>query len=185
LFYIQIWKLFGDYLKMRKALSVLNELKEKGLIKDYAIGGGIATLRWTEPFFTEDLDVFIVVEEKGEDSELIILTPIYEYLKNKGYLWKKQWIIIEDIPVDIFPADSLEREAVENASEIEYEGVYTKVFTPEYLIAIFLRVNREKDIMKARLLLSQVEMDLEKLKSILTRYGLYEKFENFRSKIEG
>jgi len=29
---------------MREAIQVINELKEKGLIKDYAIGGGIATL---------------------------------------------------------------------------------------------------------------------------------------------
>ena len=36
---------------MKKAIEVMNELKEKGLIKDYAIGGAIAALRWVEPFF--------------------------------------------------------------------------------------------------------------------------------------
>jgi len=30
---------------MKNAIKVLNELKEKALIKDYAIGGGIATLK--------------------------------------------------------------------------------------------------------------------------------------------
>lgn len=78
---------------MRKALLVLNELKDKGLIRDYAIGGAIAVLRWTEPFFTEDLDIFIVLEKKRNDKSLIVLTPIYEHLKNKGYLREKHWIV--------------------------------------------------------------------------------------------
>ncbi|RLA85064.1 MAG: hypothetical protein DRG40_05085 [Deltaproteobacteria bacterium] len=35
---------------MRKALEIIDELKKEGIIKDYAIGGAIAALRWTEPF---------------------------------------------------------------------------------------------------------------------------------------
>jgi len=31
-------------------IEVMNKLKEKGLIKDYAIGGAIAALRWVELF---------------------------------------------------------------------------------------------------------------------------------------
>ena len=37
---------------MKKAIEVMNELKKKKLIKDYAIGGAIAALRWVEPFYT-------------------------------------------------------------------------------------------------------------------------------------
>jgi len=33
----------------------------------------------------------------------------------------------------MFPADPLEKEAVEQAQEAEYEGVRTKVIVPEYL----------------------------------------------------
>jgi hypothetical protein len=43
----------------------MNNLKEKGLIKDYAIGGAIATLRWTEPFFTRDLDIFVIPKKRS------------------------------------------------------------------------------------------------------------------------
>jgi hypothetical protein len=46
---------------MKNVLEVMNNLKEKGLIKDYAIGGAIATLKWTEPFFTRDLDKFFIL----------------------------------------------------------------------------------------------------------------------------
>jgi predicted nucleotidyltransferase len=165
---------------MRKTLEVMNELKEKGLIKDYAIGGAIATLRWTESFFTQDLDVFIILGEETSEKGLIILSPIYEYLKNRGYVLEKHWLIIEGVPVDIFPADVLEKEAIEDAQEIEYEGVKTKIISPEYLIALFLRANREKDNIKIQMLLEQAEIDLKKLTHILTKYGLYEKLKKFK-----
>ena len=153
----------------------MNELKERGLIKDYAIGGAIAALRWTEPFFTVDLDVFIILEEEADERGLIVLSPIYEYLKERGYVWKGHWIMIEGIPVDIFPADPLEKEAIAEAEEIEYEGVNTKVLTPEYLIALFARAGREKDKRKISLLLEQAEVDRQKLERILDRYGLSER----------
>lgn len=170
---------------MKNALNVLNELKEKGLIKDYAIGGAIAALRWTEPFFTQDLDIFIVLEKEADEKGVIILSPIYEYLKSKGYVWKGHWIMIEGVPVDIFPADPLEKEAIEEAEEAEYEGVRTKVIIPEYLIALFLRGGRDKDLRKVQMLLEQCEIDRERLQSILTQYGLDEKFRDFEEKCYG
>lgn len=104
---------------MKETLRILNELKEEGLIKDYVIGGGIAALRWVEPFFTQDLDIFVVFEEGSTERGLIDLSPLYEYLKDKGYVRERQWIMIEGVPVDVFPADPLEKEAVEQAQEAE------------------------------------------------------------------
>ncbi|MGQ9535429.1 MAG: hypothetical protein ACUVTF_09425 [bacterium] len=160
----------------------MNELKENGLIKDYAIGGAIEALRWTEPFFTQDLDVFVILEKEVNEERLIVLSPIYEYLKSKGYVWKKHWVIIEGVPVDISPADVLEKKAIEETMEIEYEGVKTKIIIPEYLIALFLRANREKDIRKIQMLLDQAEINENKLNKILSEYGLEEKFLEFRRK---
>jgi len=77
--------------------------------------------------------------------------------------------------VDIFPADPLEKEAITEAEEIEYEGVKTKVLTPEYLIALFSRAGREKDRRKIDLLLEQAEVDRQKLGRILDQYGLSER----------
>ncbi|OGF68033.1 MAG: hypothetical protein A2Y62_19355 [Candidatus Fischerbacteria bacterium RBG_13_37_8] len=165
---------------MKNTIKALNELREKGLIKDYAIGGAIAALRWTEPFFTQDLDIFVILEKDDSESKLIVLTPIYEYLKAKGCVWEKHWLIIEGVPVDIFPADDLEMEAIENAQETEYETVKTKIMTPEYLIALFLRAGREKDKRKIQMLLEQSEIDIEKLNSVLQKYGLIDKFEEYK-----
>ncbi|MEW6481478.1 MAG: nucleotidyltransferase [bacterium] len=170
---------------MKNVLNILNELKDKGLIKDYAIGGAIGALRWTQPFFTEDLDIFIILKKERGEKELIILSPVYEYLKKKGYTWKGHWIIIEGVPVDIFPADELEKEAIEDAKETEYEGTKTKVMTPEYLVALFLRAFREKDKRKIEMILKQTDVDKEKLDEILNKYGLTEKFSKFKKRYYG
>jgi predicted nucleotidyltransferase len=165
---------------MKHTLIVLNEMKEKGLFRDYAIGGAMAALRWTEPFFTQDLDIFIILQKEIREDEIINLSALYEYLKNKGYEWSGQWIIIEGIPVEFIPAEGLAKEAVEYGVDIEFEGVKTRVISPEYLIALFLSAGREKDKIKVRLLLDQADIDKEKLEIILRKYSLYNKFERFK-----
>jgi len=169
---------------MKKTIEVINTLKEEGLIKDYAIGGAIGVLRWVEPFFTQDLDIFIILIKEIKEG-VIDLSPIYEYLKERGCFWKGQWIIIEGIPVDLIPADVLEKEAVESAQDTEYERVKTKVITPEYLVALFLRAGRDKDIRKIEMLLEQAKIDMEKLDKILKKYRLDGKFNKFREKGHG
>lgn len=161
---------------MRQTLKVVNELKDKGLINDYAIGGGIAALFYIEPFLTYDLDVFIISVERTDEKNLIVLSPIFDYLKSKGYSWKGEHIIIEGVPVQFIPADELEKEAVENAKVIEYEGIKAKVITPEYLTVILLRAGRKKDIEKIEKLLEQTDVDRTKLEEILNKFGLKEKF---------
>lgn len=161
---------------MEKTIKVINKLQKEGLIKEYAIGGGIATIFYVEPFLTYDLDVFIIPSEKGEEKNLILLSPISDYLEDKGYSWKGKHIIIEGVPVQFIPVDKLEEEAVRNAKEIKYEGVETKVMTPEYLIPILLRAGRKKDIEKIEKLLDQTKIDMKKLKGILHKYDLDKKF---------
>ncbi len=161
---------------MRQTLKVVNGLKDKGLINDYAIGGGIAALFYIEPFLTYDLDVFIISVERTDEKNLIVLSPIFDYLKSKGYSWKGEHIIIEGVPVQFIPADELEKEAVENAKVIEYEGIKAKVITPEYLTVILLRAGRKKDIEKIEKLLEQTDVDRTKLEEILNKFGLKEKF---------
>lgn len=162
---------------LKKTLEVINELHQKGLVKDYAIGGAVAALKWVEPFFTRDLDIFVIpITEPGAPAVISFL-PIYDSLKAKGYdRWTGQWILIEGIPVEFLPAEGLAKEAVEEALRVEFEGIKTKVMTPEHLIALFVKAFREKDKMKIRLLLAQGKIDREKLGGILTRHGLGEKF---------
>lgn len=169
---------------MKKALEILNELKEKGLLGDYAIGGGIATIFYTEPVFTYDLDVFVIVKPKPQ-GKIISLAPIYDYLKSKGYVWEGEHIVIEDMPVQFIPAGTdLEKEAVENAKDITYSGARTKVVPAEYLIAIALRVGRRKDFEKVGRLFDQAKIDKNTLEKILKKHNLWEKFEKWKEKLK-
>ena len=163
---------------MEKTIKIINELQKEGLIKNYAIGGGIATIFYTEPFLTYDLDVFIIPSEKGKEKNLFLLAPIFDYLEDKGYQWKGEHIIIEGMPVQFIPVDKLEEEGVTNAEEIKYEGVKTKVMKPEYLISVLLRAGRKKDIEKIEKLLEQTKIDMKKLEDILNKHGLSEKFKS-------
>lgn len=160
---------------MRKTLKIINELKKKGLIEDYAIGGGIATIFYVEPFLTYDLDVFIIPSKKEKRKNLILLSPMFDYLKDKGYHWSGEHIIIEGIPVQFIPADKLEEEAIRKAKQTEYEGIKIRVMTPQYLTSILLRAGRKKDMEKIEKLMQQAKVDMKKLKDILHRYGLSEK----------
>ncbi|MCM8820377.1 MAG: nucleotidyltransferase [Candidatus Omnitrophica bacterium] len=165
---------------MRETIKVINKMVKEGLFNDYAIGGGIATMFYIEPFLTYDIDIFLLLEHwKGN---VVLLTPVYDYLKEAGYKWKGEHIIVEGVPVQFIPADELEKEAIKNARRIVYEGVKTKIIGPEYLIAILLRAGRKKDIEKIEKILDEVKIDKKILNDILTRYGLDESFRAFLKK---
>lgn len=160
-------------------MKIVNELKRKKLIRDYAIGGGIGTIFYTEPFFTYDLDIFVVIP-KEKKGKIDLLSDVFEYLKNKGYKWKGEHIIIEGIPVQFIVCDEMEEEGVREAV-VKYVGrVKTKVFSPEYLIAMLLKSGRKKDIEKIRKLFEETQVNRLKLRKILRKFNLSEKLRKFK-----
>ena len=50
---------------MEKTIGIINGMREEKLFEQYAIGGGIAAVFYIEPVMTFDLDIFILVEQKG------------------------------------------------------------------------------------------------------------------------
>lgn len=156
------------------ALRVMNGLKAEGAIEDYAVGGGIAVLRYTEPFLTQDLDLFVVVEQTGG---LAVLTTIYNRFRELGHAWHRDYLVVGGVPVQFIAADVLEAEAIKNAAHTRFLGVPTKVFTPEYLIAILVRAGRQKDRIKVHMLLEQTRVNKVILYDVLARYRLTSKFE--------
>ncbi|HOK57319.1 MAG TPA: hypothetical protein PKV21_05145 [bacterium] len=156
---------------MEKTIKVINELKKKGLINDYAIGGGIGALFYIEPFLTYDLDIFVVLKEEP-DKVIIDLSNIYNYLQSKGYKWKGEHILIEGVPVQFIVADELEEEGIKNAKKVRYKGIPTKVLSPEYLIAIFLRTGRKKDIEKVERFFEETKINKRKLRNILKKFNI-------------
>jgi hypothetical protein len=166
---------------MEKVLKVIKGLKGKEVIRDYAIGGGIAAMYYIEPLLTYDLDIFFIPVKESLD----VLSPIYNYLK-KSYKVHKEHVIIEGVPVQFIPVyNELVREAVENSVETKYGRVKTRVIGLEHLVAIMLQTFRPKDREKIVKIMGEAEVDLIFLKKILKKYNLYEKFKKFRSTYYG
>lgn len=163
---------------MDKAFRVISRLHKEGVLEEYAIGGAIATIYYTEPFATYDVDIFFI---PPEEQGLIVLTPFYDALTQQGYKSYKEYIMIGETPIQFIPAATeLEKEAVRHAVPVKYKNIKINILRPEYLIAIFLRVFRLKDREKIVRLLEQTKIDEKLLSDILTRHGLKEKFETFR-----
>lgn len=163
---------------MDKALKVISRLHKEGVLEEYAIGGAIATIYYTEPFATFDVDIFFI---PPEEQGILVLTPFYDYLNKKGYKTHKEYILIGETPIQFIPAaTALEKEAVQNAVVVSYKNVKVNILRLEYLIAIFLSVYRLKDREKIVKLIEQTKIDRKLLTEILLRHGLKEKFENFR-----
>ncbi|MGB9894125.1 MAG: hypothetical protein ACPLRA_06890 [Candidatus Saccharicenans sp.] len=143
-----------------------------GIIKSYAIGGGIAATYYTEPILTYDLDVFFIPVKEGFD----VLGPIYEFAKERGYKFEAEAILIEDFPVQFIPVyNDLVREAVENAAEVDYGQIKVRIVRAEYLTAIALQTGRPKDRERALRLLESEATDRVMLNRILEKYGLMNK----------
>ena len=165
-------------LNLEKTLTVINDLEASGLIRKYAIGGAIGLLFHAEPVTTYDLDIFCFLPPSL--GPVITLTPISDELKKRGYVEDKEHILIEGLPVQMLPAyNALVVEAVENALEITYHAVPTRVFRLEHLLAIMVQTGRPKD--KARLLdvIDQVQPELAFLGGILMRHGLIAQWEEW------
>jgi len=150
-------------------LRAANELVSAGLIKDYALGGALAAIYYTEPFTTYDADIIFV----ASDTTLSAGMPaIYSHLQSKGWRVEREHLLIKDFPVQFLAGTGLTEEAVREAKPIQFEGVPAKVFRPEYIIAIAASVGRHKDFARIEQLMSQAKIDNALLDDILRRYNL-------------
>jgi hypothetical protein len=157
---------------MEKALQIIEEMTRLGIIKSYAIGGGIAATYYIEPVLTYDLAIFFIPAQEGLDE----LAPIYEFAREHGYGTQAEAILIEGFPVQFIPAyNGLVREAVLYAVTLRYRDVEAKVVKAEYLAAIALQTGRPKDRERVIRLLEEAAIDRAVLDRILEKHGLAEK----------
>jgi hypothetical protein len=150
-------------------LRAANDLVSAGLIKDYALGGALAAIYYTEPVATYDADIIFIATDKTLSAGI---PAIYSHLQSKGWRVEREHLLIKDFPVQFLVASGLTEEAVRDAKSIEYEGVPAKVFSPEYIIAIAASVGRYKDFARIEQMLDQVKIDKTLLDDILHRYNL-------------
>jgi hypothetical protein len=160
---------------MEQTLKVINQMKEDGIIENYAIGGAIAAMFYIDPFSTEDLDIFFAIN--GAGSALDFLSPIYIYLEKHDYHAEGAMINIEGWPVQFLPLyKPLIEEAVERANETEYLQIPVRVMRAEHLVAIMLDTGRPKDYARITRFLEMGAVDMESLVDILSRHNLEKKW---------
>ena len=156
---------------MKEVVEVLNGLLEEGVLKDYAIGGGMAALAYVEPFLTEDIDVFTTMTVT---SGLVDPAAIFRRLRERGFdRMDGDRIIIHGWPVQFLPPLSgLEAEALSSARERIVEGVQTRFFCAEHLMAIAVKTGRGKDMARLEKFIEAGQFDETAFSDILKRHNL-------------
>lgn len=154
------------------ALAAIELLKVEGLVEEYAVGGAMALVFWSEPIPTFDLDVFVLLPSQ---SLLVSLAPIYEWARRNGYREEAEHIVIAGLPVQVIPAhNKLAEEAITSAASLDFEGQPVRVIRPEYLVALYLEpsARTHKRLERVAALLEEGNVDRALLEELLRRYEL-------------
>jgi hypothetical protein len=150
---------------------VLNDMKSGDIIRDYALGGAMAVLFYAEPTRTYDLDVFVVLPRSNQP--IVTLTPVYSWLRARGFEPRAEHVMIHGVPVQFIPAyNDLVESAITAARVHDYDDVPVRVSPPEHLIAIALQAGGGKRRERAYQLLETADIDRELLDRLLHRYGI-------------
>jgi hypothetical protein len=160
---------------IERTLAVINEMLDEGVIESYALGGAVAAIFYVEPFDTQDVDIFVQIGH--QKSDLMTLSPIYNYLLRRGYQAKAEHVYIEGFPVQFLPTfNELTEEAVRQAQEVYLKYVTTRIMKPEHLVAIMLDTGRTKDYLRISMFLQADAVDRQRLRDVLQKHGLSQKW---------
>lgn len=166
---------------MKKTFKQLNKLLELGLLKKYAIAGGIAHFYYIEPSVTYDLDLIINIPD--DVNNLTPLSEIYNWAKENNYVTQGEHIIIEGVPVQFLLAyNDLVLEALENSSEISLFDEKTFILGAEYLMAIMMQTGRSSDKERLIKFINDADYNKDKFIEILTRFELIDKYDDFKKR---
>ena len=161
-------------------LKVLNETVKSGVLETYAICGGMAALFYSEPVLTFDFDVLCRFPGTGG---LIDPAPLFAWLKQRGYAFgDEDRVLIHGVPVQFLAASpGLEDEALDAATTVDLDGVPARLLTVEYLVAIMLKIGRNKDRARLALMAELVAppWNKQRLHDLLQRHHLLAKWKQW------
>ena len=157
--------------------TLLNEMRSAGVIRNYALFGATAQMRYTEPVVTLDVDVLADVPSPGR---LDPLGGIYAFCAAKGYRPEGEAIQVGAWPVQFVPVfNSLTREAMEQAETADFEGVPLRVVRADYLAIIAMSTGRAKDYERILALLESGATNRQEIETLSGRHGLTEAWQRF------
>ena len=167
---------------MKETIQVINKMVADGVIEKYAIGGAIGAAFYIEPTPTYDIDIFIAFK-KIPGSAFVLLTPIYDYLRQLGYRVEGEYVVIEKWNVQFLPAeDSLYAEALDHAVSTTIYEETIWVMSAEHLMAIALRTGRSKDFIRLDQFLTSHLYSEERFSQILGRQKMRPQWEKFKQR---
>ena len=159
---------------------MLNEMREAGVVLDYALVGDVAQMRYTEPVATLDADVLVVIPASGS---LDVLRDIYGFCAARGWQPEGEAIRVGEWPVQFVPVFSpLTSAAVEKSETVDFEGVPLRVVRADYLAVIALSVGRPKDSARILALLESGSVTREQIGHLAAEYGLEEPWRRSQSR---
>lgn len=162
---------------MKELAQLLNEMRDAGVVLNYALFGAIAQMRYTEAVATLDADVLVSVPP-GESLDL--LRDIYAFCATRGWQPEGEAIRVGAWPVQFVPAFSaLTREAMEQAETADFEGVPLRVVRADHLAVIALSVGRAKDYTRILALLESGSVTAEAIDHLAALHGLTEAWQRF------
>jgi len=165
---------------VKELARLLNEMREAGVISDYALFGAAAQMRYTEPVATLDADV--LVNAPGPEG-LDKLGPIYQFCATKGYHPEGEAMRVGAWPVQFVPVFSpLTREALEQAETADFEGVPFRVVRAAHLAVIALSVGRAKDFTRILALLESGSVTRQEVANLAARHSLADAWNRFESR---
>ncbi len=160
--------------------QLLNEMRAERVIREYALFGAVAQMRYTELVATLDANVLVVVPSP---ERLDVLTPVYEFCARKGYALEGESVRVGAWPVQFIPVFSpLTQEALEQADTAEFEGVPFRVVRAEHLAVIALRVGRPKDFARILALLEAGSVSPEGIAKLAQNHGLSDAWARFKTR---
>ncbi|MBN2448973.1 MAG: hypothetical protein JXR77_01205 [Lentisphaeria bacterium] len=157
-------------MRMRDVATLLNEMVAAGVIETYAVFGAVAQMRYTEAVVTLDADVLVALPG---GNELVLLTPLYAFCLQRGFLPEGEAVRVGDWPVQFIPAFSpLTEEAMRDAEVGEVDGIPLRVVSAVHLAAIAISAGRAKDHARVLGLLEAGAVSAAQVAAVCMRHGL-------------
>lgn len=159
---------------------MLIAMRAAGVVRDYAVFGAVAQMRYTEPIATLDADVLVAVPAP---ERLDALSAICEFCAERGHRSEGEAIRVGAWPVQFVPVFSpLTREAMEQAETVDFEGVPLRVVRADHLAVIALSVGRSKGAVRILSLLESGAVTRSRVGELAALHGLSEVWRRFEGR---